>query len=56
VPKVATERRWELAMRASVRVYESDVWCVGGCKRVEVGGSGGWVGRERRGKEERGGD
>jgi hypothetical protein len=28
VPKVATERRWELVMRVSVWVYGSDVWCV----------------------------
>jgi hypothetical protein len=37
VPKVATERRWEVVMRASVWVYGSDVWCVGGCKRVGSG-------------------
>jgi hypothetical protein len=53
VPKVATERRWELVMRVSVWVYGSDVWCVGGCKRVEVGGRGGAGGGGlRRGKGE----
>jgi hypothetical protein len=31
VPEVATERRWELVMRASVWVYGSDVWCVCVC-------------------------